>query len=193
MNIHPLLLLTALLWLGSGALLASEHPQESPAPEAHSLARYGELWDSGWFVAPQEVVAAVTEAPIALEPFLYRLVGVADLRGRQWVYLADESGRIVELTFGRPVGDLSLVRIEAAEAGSAATVVRIRKGGRLIPLELLASLHPAPTGGSSAPGVEKQILSRPSVSRRLVTRGPQDSKSKPSDAVSRFGKRVSSR
>ena len=147
MNVHSFLLLTVLLWLGLGFLQASEHPQESPAPEAHSLARYGELWDSGWFVAPQEVVAAATEAPIALEPFLYRLVGVADLRGR-----------IVELTFGRPVRDLSLVRIEAAEGGSVATVVQIRKGGQLGPLELQTSLHPAPIGDSWVGGGEEQAL-----------------------------------
>ena len=170
-NIHAFLLLTVLLGLGSGFLRASEHPQEFPAPEAHSLARYGELWDSGWFIAPQEVVAAVTEAPIALEPFLYRLVGVADLRGRQWVYLADESGRIVELTFGRPVGDLSLVRIEAAQGGSVATVVQIRKGGRLIPLELQTLLHATPSGDSWAARGGKQIPTGPSVPRRLVTRG----------------------
>jgi hypothetical protein len=145
-NIRSFRLLLVLFWLGSVPILASERPQEFPAPTSHSLARYGELWDSGWFVAPQEIVAAVIEAPIALEPFRYRLVGVADLRGRQWVYLADESGRIVELTFGRPVGDLSLVRIEAAEAGS---VVQVRKGGRLIPLEL-PSQAPGITPASSA-------------------------------------------
>jgi len=148
-NIHSFLLLTVLVWFGSLHLLASERPQESPAPAAHALDRYGELWDSGWFVAPQEVVAEVTEAPTSLEPFLYRLVGVADLRGRQWVYLADESGRIVELTFGRSVGDLSLVRIEAAEAGSVATMVQIRQGGRLIPLEL-PSQSPGFTPGGPA-------------------------------------------
>ena len=121
--------------------LASDPVTEPPDalaidPAPHPLVRYGDLWDSGWFISPQEDAAPEIDANVPEEPFPYRLVGLADLRARQWVYLVDETGDVLELTFGRPADGLALVRIEGAESGAARPIVQIRQGGRLIRLEM---------------------------------------------------------
>ena len=105
-------------------------------PPPHPPQRYAELWDSGWFEAPKPDESDLVE-PVAEEaPFALRLVGVAALRRRQWVYLADEGGRVTELTFGRPAADLTLIRIEGSGTEGDPTVVVLRQGVRVIRLEL---------------------------------------------------------
>jgi len=73
---------------------------EDGAPQPYPLGRYAGIWDSGWFAAtePSESEPAVASSEEAHVP--YKVVGLADWNGRQWAYLREDAGQIVELTFG---------------------------------------------------------------------------------------------
>jgi hypothetical protein len=141
-------------------------------PTAHPSERYAELWDSGWFEAPREDGSTVVEPAVEEEPFALRPVGLADLRGRQWVYLADERGRITELTFGRSAGGVMLIRIEEGDAVGEPSVVVLRQGSRLIRLELAPSSafstpRPGtdPVSGKQPPAWRQEVFSKKETRR----------------------------
>ena len=128
------------------------------APKVHPLSRYSAIWDSGWFAVPESLptleLATTSEAP-----FPFKVVGLADWNGRQWAYLKNDSGAIVELTFGLPSNGLSLIRIEADPSGSGDAVVHIRQGSRTLPLRLS---HSAQFADAPLPPEHKMGLPTPS-------------------------------
>lgn len=164
----PLLILSSLAAFHSWAGAAETTAGVAKAPEGitspvYPLQRYKELWDSGWFSPRREDFTAAAPVSAEAEQFSYRFVGIGDIRGHRWVYLADAQGRVVELTPGQPAGDLELMRIDEPVPGSAEgrTVVQIRQGQRLVSLKLVKpaapSEHPDPKAGS--PSVRTSVQS----------------------------------
>ena len=120
--------------VGSGRAEDLSRPSQ---PGVHPLSRYLPIWNSGWFATPDPAPIEDSSAlPVDETPFPYKVVGLADWNGRQWAYLSDENGRIVELSFGLPSQGLILIRIEEDQGGSGDAIVHLRQGSRMIPLRL---------------------------------------------------------
>jgi len=107
--------------------IQSQRPTLSPVT--------GDLWDSGWFVAGKGPLRY--EGPAEQSRFATNSLGWRCSADGDGYYLADESGKVIELTFGRPTGRfgschaLTARRIEQSQA-----IVQIRQGARLIRLEM---------------------------------------------------------
>ena len=103
------------LWLHSSGL--SGEPLGA-APRAHPVKRYQVLWAEPWF-HEGELLDEDREQALPAPVFPFRLTGVAEWRGKGYIYLLDERNLAYELSLGEPRGDLKLLSVHFGDAGAS--------------------------------------------------------------------------
>jgi hypothetical protein len=85
-------------------------------PKPYPVARYRSIWEPAWFASAS--VGETPEEEVAAAVFPFTLSGVAEWRGKAYIYLTGEDKRVYELAQGEPRGDLELLETNFGQSES---------------------------------------------------------------------------
>jgi len=162
-----------IVWVALSLRLPSSGLSGQPlgaAPRAHPVKRYQVLWAEPWFHGG-ESMDEVREQALPASVFPFKLTGVAEWRGKAYIYLLDERNLAYELSVGEPRGDLELLSVHFGDAGSSHKA-EVRYRTDYFDLEFDLNQHFVATpSAASEPGVQATVNVRVNP-RRPQTRSP---------------------